>query len=545
MAGDPGDPGDPAGRCGGAETLWVPPTGDVRHPLPWNHRPGASPTDSTHLLHWFDNPLPMTSANSGSPWSVSTPPVSTPPADGSWLASTALVDPATRLVRDEEEYLDNENHDVGRRLSEAEHELFVSCDPAPALQQQFEHLRPEYIALHDIGTPLSRKLLAGVAAASQRKLQKLTIRRQSHGTPLASLEFLELNAADGRIVRLYTTETDADAVSRRLLSRTLLCFSRLAVVMVGDLPPHAVDQALRPLQDEISIPPWHNRHVLILPLAAAAPLATRGAELARRTGVQVLTTPLVSRPSEAWQFIVNTFGRLKTDGTLTPNRRQADLFGGTATAAPTGPQPMPPVPPRRAAPASVAPPITAPVPAPVAAPVPAASAAAPVPTRIAPPPPSRSPTGMEETIPAAFPMHHAPQVSNLAPLADTPPAATGLEPLQRYLERVSQITGMVSCCLFEVATGRDLLHAGSRPAGDALGRHGSALVTGLLDASRGLGLGHSPPDAAITLGAHHLVLRPVPRHPGVALHAVLDKHHANLVLARLQLLRIDATLEEG
>ena len=33
------------------------------------------------------------------------------------------------------------------------------------------------------------------------------------------------------------------------------------------------------------------------------------------------------------------------------------------------------------------------------------------------------------------------------------------------------------------------------------------------------------------------MLRPVPRHPGLALHAVLDKSDANLTLARLQVQR--------
>ena len=61
---------------------------------------------------------------------------------------------------------------------------------------------------------------------------------------------------------------------------------------------------------------------------------------------------------------------------------------------------------------------------------------------------------------------------------------------------------------------------------------------------RAMGLGHAIPDAAITLGAHHLLLRAVPKHPGLALHAVLDKTHANLTLARLQVQRMDAIFDE-
>ena len=45
----------------------------------------------------------------------------------------------------------------------------------------------------------------------------------------------------------------------------------------------------------------------------------------------------------------------------------------------------------------------------------------------------------------------------------------------------------------------------------------------MMAASRALGFGHALPEAAITLGAHHLLLRGVPRNPGLAMHAVLDK----------------------
>ena len=102
---------------------------------------------------------------------------------------------------------------------------------------------------------------------------------------------------------------------------------------------------------------------------------------------------------------------------------------------------------------------------------------------------------------------------------------------------------MVSCCVFDVASGLEIAHAGARPDPAELARHGSSLLGAMGTASRALGLGHAVPDAAITLGTHHLLLRAVPRHPGLALHAVLDKSHANLTLARLQVQRMDSAFE--
>jgi hypothetical protein len=60
-----------------------------------------------------------------------------------------------------------------------------------------------------------------------------------------------------------------------------------------------------------------------------------------------------------------------------------------------------------------------------------------------------------------------------------------------------------------------------------------------------MNLGDSAPDAAITLGNHHLLLRAVPGRPGIALHAVLDSTVANLTLVRLQMQRLDLLLQEG
>ena len=69
------------------------------------------------------------------------------------------------------------------------------------------------------------------------------------------------------------------------------------------------------------------------------------------------------------------------------------------------------------------------------------------------------------------------------------------------------------------------------------------LLAAMVATSRTLGLGHALPEAAITLGSHHLLLRAVPGHAGLALHAALDKTHANLTLARLQVQRMDSLFE--
>jgi hypothetical protein len=412
----------------------------------------------------------------------------------------------TQVARDEDTYLAPEQQDIGRLVGDHLRELFVTCDAGPAIQQQFEHLAPEFIAIHDVATHSSRKLLAGIAAASKSAVQKLVIRRQGYGNTLATLEFVELPTAEGQKLRIYSTEADADTTSRNALARTLLGFSTLGVILVGDVPGHSITGIFKPLHDDMITGPWPNRNLLLLPLSTANALVTQGMELGRGTGVNVRTTPQVARPADAWNFISGTWGRLRQEL-------------------------------RSGAPASGSAPIIG---------VDASSRNAPASSRDAYPsypsnPPASRPTQDAVQRPTApLPLRPMPSVPSRSSRE-----AAARDPLTRYVQQLSELTGMVSVCVFEVASGNHLVHAGASPGPEDLAIHGSDLLAAMLNTSRTLGLGHALPEAAITLGAHHLVLRAVPKHPGLAIHAVLDKTHANLTLARLQIMRMDALFDEA
>jgi hypothetical protein len=418
--------------------------------------------------------------------------------DDNWEATRQQPGLATQLMRDKDEYLAQAQRHVGRQVGQSQWELFVVIDPAEALQQQFDLLKPEYIALHDIGTVSSRRMLVGLAAATGRPVHQLHIRRQGLGMPLALLEFVELPVAPGQpALRLYTTEIDADTQQRRRLSRLLLAHSRLAVVIVGDLPPHALATALLPLHDAIKEGPWHNRELLMLPLAGASALAGQASHLAIGSEVQVRTTPLVTRPAEAWNYLRGTWNKLRL-----PLRDKAVHL----------PEIHDPVPPPPAAAATGAPP----------------AANSLLESASAPPRPP-------------LPMQPMPAVRSA-----TPPSATPADPaLATYIRKCGELKGMVSCCVFELATQRTIGHAGGRPGPAALASQGATLMASMAEAAQTLNLGEAAPDAAITLGNHHQLLRAVPGRGGLALHAVLDRGLANLTLVRLQLQRLDLLLEDS
>ncbi|HET7526209.1 MAG TPA: hypothetical protein VFK10_09735 [Burkholderiaceae bacterium] len=395
-----------------------------------------------------------------------------------WQATRELTHVATQILGNRDEYLAPERREIGRRIGEQQHEMFVVCDPAEAMQQQFQQWATDFIAIHDVATDSSPRILAGLAAATQRKVQRLVIRRQGHGMALATLEFAELPGANGQMLRVYSTRVDADTQQRSELARVLLANSRLGVVMVGDLPPHALDSALQPLREGIARGPWPSRHLLFVPLSPAGSLHQQASQLGGRSGVQVSIAPQAVKPSDAWASISNTWNRVRGDPTALM-------------------QPAP----RTAAPAARDP---------IAFPAPARPQA-----------------------PAPLPMQPMPPTRPVAPSNEPP------NPWQAYVKQCIEITGMISCCVFELGTQRTLAHAGARPGPASLAAQGAAMHEAATTAAKAMGLPVGPPDLSVTLSAHHLIVRAIAGHPTLALHAVLDSHATNLMLVRMKLQRLD------
>lgn len=468
------------------------------------------------------------------------PPV---PSQG-WEATRVQTQIATRLFGSDD---GPGERDIGKPVGNDTRELFVACEPAEAMGQQFDHLRPDYVAVHDLGTSASRKLLAGIAAASREPVQKLVIRRPGGGIVLATIEFVDCPASDGHRVRLYCSSVDADTQSRQALSRVLLARSQVGVVLVGDLPAHALASALEPWQIAVRQGGWSCRRLLFMPLAGGAALSSEITRFRAVTSLDCTPTPRVTRPAEVWTYLCSAWNLLQRSRHPGLDGSKLPLLG-TPAAGTSGPMPL-------GSPSGPMPLISMPMPL-VSAPAPLSSA--PMPLASAPAPLNSAPAPLASA-PAARVSAPAPLASEPVPLgsAPAPLAATSAPipmpvvgaappprdaPLERWLHDLGQLGGVVSACAFDTATGVPLGHAGSRPGPDELARHGNNVHNALLAASRALGLGVTPPEATVTLGQHHLLLRPVPGHPGMALHVVLDKPHATLALVLVQLRRLDEEL---
>lgn len=400
-----------------------------------------------------------------------------------------LLSPRTQIVGDRDAYLGQGRNDVGRRISDDQVELFVTIDPSSALQSEFALHAPEFIALHDVGTSASLRLLSSLAGAAGARVQRLSVRRQGQGVALAVIQFVEVPLANGIPVRVYSTDINADSSARAQMSRVLLGNSRLGVLMFGELPAHALVAQLAPLREALIRGPWPNRDLLLVPLGSSTVLAAQGAQLANQSDVAVHITPHAAKPKHVWTFIGGAWNRLH--------------------GSPTG---------ERALPTEM----TSAVPKPR---IPSTEA-------------TTEPMPLE---PSGKLVRPAPQA--MAPLLQTQPVpmpVPGGTSWQTYVDRCALIKGTLSACVFDTHSMQVMASAGGPPMADRLAQQGAALLSAMNDASRALGLGPARAEASISTTGHHLLLRPVPGHPGVALHLVLQASASNLVLARMQLERLEA-----
>jgi hypothetical protein len=393
--------------------------------------------------------------------------------------------PATQIVGDREAYLGQTASDVGRRISEDQVELFVTGDAAMSLQQEFQRLGPEFIALHDLGLAASLRLLNSMAGPAGARVQRLSIRRQGQGVALAVISFVEVTLADSSPVRVYSTDVQAEGLVRAHLARVLLAHSRLGVLMVGDLPAHVLTAQVAPLHEAMMQGSWPNRDLLLVPLGNSIGLAAPSAQLGHHTPVAVHVTPHAAKPKHVWTFVGGAWNRLH------------GMPGG-----------------ERALPTEL--------------------------SRAVPKPRVPNPEATTEPMPLDMPRRTGTLTAATPSSGITPMPVPGASGWDAYTQRCALIKGVQACCVFDMHSMAVMASAGESPAPERLARQGAALLASMLDASRALGLGPTQPEAHISTAHHHLLLRPVPGHPGVAMHLVLQAHGSNLTLARMQLERISA-----
>jgi hypothetical protein len=295
---------------------------------------------------------------------------------------------------------------------------------------------------------------------------------------MAVLQFVEVRLADGTPVRVYATDLGNEGPLRLPVAKVLLAYSQLGVLLMGGLTPTALASQLQPLHEAVQTGPWPNRELLMVPLGSGVPLASHAAQLAGHSGVAVHVTPHAGKTRQAWAYIAGAWNRLHGGATA-----------GHAMQAEFGPAGAPP------------PPI--------------------------PVPRSEAPT-------EAMGLHALPD--SAANAAASVSVSTS-NPWQAYVDSCGLLKGAVACCAFDTLSMHTLAHTGPHAQATKLAEHGAKLLKAMAETARAVGLNAMPSDGSVTAAGHHLLVRPVPGHPGVAVHLVLSGT-ANLTLAKMQLERI-------
>jgi hypothetical protein len=290
---------------------------------------------------------------------------------------------------------------------------------------------------------------------------------------------------------------------------------------VGDLAPNVLTSQLAHLRDAMQRGAWPNRDQLMIPVGANSALAGQAAHLAQGSRVVVQVTPQASRPRQAWNFIAGAWNRLHEDAS-SPRALQLEqtpheeLVSGPSAATDDR-----------------------------------------LPLRQAASMPADADSTAAATAPFQNHRHTSPVVApSLPPAPATPPTVSRtatVQPAEKsgavtdwrgYAVRCGAIKGVVTCCVFDVRRMLPLASLGNTATPERLAQQGAALLSVMNEAPRALGMtspqasDSSPVEGVVSVPGYHLLVRPVPDHPGVAVHLVLTAGPGAATLARMQLERV-------
>lgn len=351
--------------------------------------------------------------------------------------------------------------DIGEAVGQHTRELFVSCDATQAIRMQLDLTGLRYMVIGDLGGGLARRCLMDTARASGWPVQKLLVRRQGFGDTLATVLFLDSPTQDGRHVRVFCADVDADDANRASLFHLLLARAELVALLVPDQAAALQAQAIEALRDEVSRTrtPWLNRQLIFMPTKTSPDLIGHITGFREGTGIQARMAPAVKRADQVWVYLGSTWNQMQE--AALPD--QALRLKTLALVAP-------------------APPKVEPV-------------ARPLSTSV---------------------------MGDLSPLPE--PSVAEAEPVaRRCVQHLMRQMGVHRVCVFDLRTLAIEGHTGTLDEAQAMARQGRTLLSAMGRAGEEMALGHAISEAQFTLLQHRVVLRGLAAMPGCVMHVIMDR----------------------
>lgn len=393
------------------------------------------------------------------------------------------------------ESMATEVNDQGKMVDRHQHDLVVSGSPAQAIRDHFATTRADLetasrlITLLDPVGIWASAVIKALSDAGGRPIERLHLREQTTLRTLATIERTTLVRRHEDTLKIYHADVRAPGRENAEIPVALMERSHMTTVIIGPMQPHAIDALLESLREYTGLATWRCPNLLFMLPPNAVWIANKVSAVPwpPRLHVHVLNESLTSA-SSVWNAMLGMWNHVKTQPAWEPPDAALGVADFPIKVADLG-----------------------------------AAGASPSSTA------SVTPNVRGSGKPVMRVSHHALDAARA----------------RQALAEMLSIDGLLGCAVVDGTTGLVLARESreDQPADLDLSAAASAQVLRAHRlAARNMGLSEQIDEVMVSAGARQQVLRTVTRHPDLFLLALLDKHRANLALARYKLMEVEKGL---
>ncbi len=443
---------------------------------------------------------------------------------------------ATAILESVAGEVDDRGQIVDRNLRD----LFVTGSPAQAMRAHFAGNREDHgadqriISLHDPAQMWAAAVIKALADASGQPVERLHLRDQTTLNTLAMIERTTLPRRAGDTLKVYHADVRGQGADVNAIPFALMERSDLTAVIVGPLPPSAIDEMLTQLRSAIASDTWRCPNLLFLLPVGASWIANKIEAMGWPAGMQVqtLAEPLTSA-SAVWNKLLAHWNQLKGAST-----GAANLSAGVRSAVGNPAAGHAALPRAEAGPSGFG----------------LASAFAPTyPPSLSPAPHNESVhTNNTTTVLVATPAY--PSAASAYPSTLGADAGAGGEVVRRapdaqratsVLHELMLLDGLIFAALVDVNSGQVVASEGRGPDIDRAAVAASEVLRVHRRTLRQLGhsrINDPVDEVLVTAGSRYHILRTLQAHPDYFILAVLDKLRSNLAMTRFRIMEAQQVL---
>ncbi|HEY4065792.1 MAG TPA: hypothetical protein VGM74_02760 [Burkholderiaceae bacterium] len=399
----------------------------------------------------------------------------------------------------------------GQMVDRHSRDLVVSGSPAQAIREHFAATRSDLdtasslITLLDPAGVWAPAVIKALSDAGGRPIERIHLRERTTLRTLATIERTTLVRRHEDTLRIVHADVRAPGIENSEVPVALMERSQMTTVIIGPLQPHAIDALLDALHNAVMLPTWRCPNLLFMLPPSAVWIANKIGAIAwpARLHVHVLSESMTGA-SAVWNAMLGMWNQIKAQPGWEPSTPGA-LQGVTDF----------PIKVRDLGELST---------------------------------PMIVPGGAEA---------HGGVFARPAATRPAPAAAAEVTPLTRVsrvavdpgrarltLAGMLALDGLLGCAVVDATSGVALAR---ESLGDGVDMEQSAAACAQVlrahrQHARGMGLAEQVDEIILAAGPRQQVIRTVSRRPELFLVVLLDKQHANLALARYQLMELERGL---